>query len=232
MAFGVWPLEGGQEPGAEQNRRQVKRFLPHTCCRKRAASRAAGSWPQAAGLQGAGRHPAMQSKRAPRNALKLEGLLATVACQGCLHWPLRLQFLQLLSPLWLFSCSPSPCLPLPVPASVSCSSRRLRDELRVLSPGSLPRGRSLPFLCLPFPSLAFPCFPLPPLSFPSLPFPSLGLLLDLAREGQLLLHSQPTQEAGLSLEQHMAARCTQRGAAGCTATRGQKHRRDRRAKAH
>ena len=194
MAFGLWPLEGGQKPGAEQNRRQVKRFLPHTRCRKRAASRAAGSWPQAAGLQGAGRHPAMQSKRAPRNALKLEGLLATAACQGCLHWPLRLQFLQLLSPLWLFSCSPSPCLPLPVPASVSCSSRRLRDELRVLSPGSLPRGRSLPFLCLPLPSLAFPCFPLPSLSFPSLPFPSLGLLLDLAREGQLLLHSHPTQE--------------------------------------
>ena len=131
----------------------------------------------------------------------------------------------------------------PVPPRLACLcqsqllypallSRRLRDELRVLSPGSLPRGRSLPFLCLPLPSLAFPCFPLPPLSFPSLPFPSLGLLLDLAREGQLLLHSQPTQEAGLSLEQHMAARCTQRGAAGCTATRGQKHRRDRRAKAH
>ena len=85
---------------------------------------------------------------------------------------------------------------------------RFRNELRVLSPGSLPRGRSLPFPRLPLPSLAFPCFPLLSLSFPSLPFPSLGLLLDLAREGQLLLHSHPTQEAGLSLEQHMAARCT------------------------
>ena len=172
LAFGVWPLEGGQEPGAEQNRRQVKRFLPHTRCRKRAASRAAGSWPQAAGLQGAGagRHPAMQSKRAPRNALKSEGLLATAACQGCLHWPLRLQFLQLLSPLWLFSCSPSPCLPLPVPASVSCSSfssitRRAACPLAGLS-------TSWPFPPFPLPSFAFPCLPLLPLASPFLPVPA------------------------------------------------------------
>ena len=170
LAFGVWPLEGGQEPEAEQNRRQVKRFLPHTRCRKRAASRAAGSWPQAAGLQGAGRHPAMQSKRAPRNALKLEGLLATAACQGCLHWPLRLQFLQLLSPLWLFSCSPSPCLPLPVPASVSCSSfssitRRAACPLAGLS-------TSWPFPPFPLPSFAFPCLPLLPLASPFLPVPA------------------------------------------------------------
>ena len=168
----------------------------------------------------------MQSRRASRNALQLERRLphARAACTGPCGWSSCS-----CSPLWLFSCFPSPCLPVPVPAS-----RRFRNELRVLSPGSLPRSRSLPVPCLPLHSLAsqqlcIPC-PLPSFAFPAFPCSWRSFLISLAKASGCCTRSPPRKPVSRSSSTWQLA--AQQGAAGCTATRGQKQRRDRRAKAH
>ena len=170
----LWPFEGGQKPGAELNRRQVKRFLPHTRCRKRGAS-----WQLAAGHRAAGR------RAASGNAIKestsqcalirgasdcrMPGLLAPAPTAAVPAAALSSLALLMFPLALLTSASASFC----VDSATSCvSSRR---ALYLVAVPSL----SLDFLCLPLLSLAFPCFPFP--SRPCLSLLLASFLISLAK---------------------------------------------------
>ena len=87
---------------------------------------------------------------------------------------------------------------------------------------------SFALLFLPLPSLASPCLPFP--SRPCLSLLLASFLISLAKASCCCTRSPPRKPVSRSSSTWQLA--VQQGAAGCTATRGQKHRRDRRAKAH
>ena len=169
----------------------MKRFLPHTRCRKRGAS-----WQLAAGHRAAGR------RAASGNAIKestsqcalirgasdcrMPGLLAPAPTAAVPAAALSSLALLMFPLALLASASASFC----VDSATSCvSSRR---ALYLVAVPSL----SLDFLCLPLLSLAFPCFPFP--SRPCLSLLLASFLISLAKASCCCTRSPPRKPVSRS----------------------------------